>query len=130
MTYQCRHVLSRIKRLAKNSDCQLRYDYGGILQPFSSDDPFEDCSVYKKEILSIMQSLEKEQYITMSGTTFRLTQKGIHIYQYAFQHILKIIYDKWIPFIALIISVLSFMKSYGISLDDAVTWCMRLLKTQ
>lgn len=126
MTYQCRYVLKQIKKLSSNSDMALRFCSDGMIRPFTADTPFADCSKYKKEILSIMQMLKKEQYIHLSDTTFSLTQKGLHIYQDAFQRILKIIYDKWIPFIALLVSILSFMKSYNIGIDDIATYCKQL----
>lgn len=130
MTYQCKYVLKQIRKLSSNSDMALRFNSDGLIRPFSADAPFADCSKYKKEIISIMQLLEKECYITLSGTTIRLTQQGIHIYQNAFQRIFKILYDKWIPFIALLVSILSLMKSYGMGLDDIFTWCMQLLAMQ
>lgn len=130
MTYQCKHVLKCIKQLSKNTDMHLRFTSDGTIYPFSSDTPSADCSKYKKEIVSIMRELHKQNYIALDGYRFQLTQQGIHTYQHALEHIFKIIYDKWIPFFALIISILSLAKSYGIDFKFLITLCMRLLRIE
>lgn len=40
----------------------------------------------------------------------------------------RFILDKFIPFFALIISILSLLKSYGYGIEELFTWCMQLLE--
>lgn len=113
MTLQSLIVLCKIKYLSNNSDTALRFDPDGMIYPFTSDTPSADCTKYKKEIISIMGCLRNKGYITMSDKCIRLTQEGIHFWQKILIWLVKIIYDKLIPFCALIISIVSLMKSFG-----------------
>lgn len=39
----------------------------------------------------------------------------------------RFVLDKTIPFLALIVSIVSLLKSYGCGIEDFFTWCMQLL---
>lgn len=113
MTLQSFKVLYKIKHLSKNSDTPLRFDSDGMIYPFTADTPFADCTKYKKEIISIMDYLRDKEYITIKSKYIRLTQDGIHFWQKILNLIWKTIYEKFIPFCALILSIISFLKSFG-----------------
>lgn len=115
MTFQSFRVLQRIKKLSNNSDRALRFYSDGMIYPFTSDTPCADCSKYKKEIISIMDSLKSKGYIQLSSDTIRLTQEGIHFWQNLISLFWKFIHQKLVPFIALIVSIISLMVSFNSS---------------
>lgn len=80
MTRQCKYVLKQIKKLANNTDVPLRFTSDGKIYPYSTDEPFADCSKYKSEFMTIMRKLELEHFITIFPNKgyFRLEYDGIH----------------------------------------------------
>ena len=131
LTVQCKKVLYQLKKLTNNSNAEFCYLLNTACFCLSDDtNQTYDYSEYSNEINSIMTHLILEGYAknTFNDLHFRLTQKAIHIQQFRF-HILKIyVSEKWISIIALIISALSLLKSYGCGIDDVFNACMQLLK--
>lgn len=131
LTKQCKEILSLLKLLTNNSDAEFSYLANTNCFCLSRDiECTRDYSAYASEIFSIMEQLLNEGYVknTFNPYHFRLTQKSIHHKQFICRAILNYLCDKWISLIALIVSILALLKSYGYGIDDIFISCMQLLR--
>lgn len=111
LTYPCRDVLKNLKRLSKNTDCNISYLYGTT--SFSLDD--EDSEVYnyqkyQDEIESIISHLVDSGYLEYNygnNVNFHLTQNGLHHSSLTFQSaILFLLKNFALPIVVSIITTL------------------------
>ncbi|MDO5345330.1 MAG: hypothetical protein Q4E91_06255 [Lachnospiraceae bacterium] len=131
LTRECRSVLNELKLLTSNTEDEFSYLGDTTCFCLSNDVNQEyDYQKYQSEISSIMHQLEAEGYIitTWNEYHFQLTQKAIHEKQFKRHKRLEYISEKWISFIALIISALALLKSYGYGIERIIHECMKLLE--
>lgn len=131
LTKECRNVLNELKLLTSNTEDEFSYLGATTCFCLSNDvNKKYDYQKYQSEISSIMHQLESEGYIitTWNKYHFQLTQKAIHEKQFKCHRRLEYISEKWISFIALIISALALLKSYGYGIERIIHICMRLLE--
>lgn len=132
MTSQCRTVLSNLKKLTNNTECNISYVYGDTLFCVECEEnKYYNYQKYESEIESIISSLIESGYLKYNygnQYNFSLTQKGIHINQFTFSAIRSYFADKLIDILALIISIIALLKSYGYGVDDLINFCTKLLK--
>lgn len=131
ITKECKSVLNELKLLTSNTEAEFSYLSGTTCFCLSDDiNKTYDYCRYKSEISSIMQHLINEGYIvsTWNEYHFHLTQNAIHENQFKHFERLKYVSEKWISFIALIISALALLKSYGYGIERIIRACMKLLE--
>ena len=131
MTSQCKSVLSGLKKLTNNTECNI--SYFGDTSCFCLDDEDKTFSYkkYEDEIDSVISALVHEGYLKYNygnEYNFCLTQKGIHKKQFTLSAILSYFTDKLIDILALIIAIIALLKSYGYDvLTPVITLCKQLL---
>ena len=131
MTSQCKAVLSGLKKLTNNAECNI--SYLSDTSCFCIDDKSKTFSYkkYEDEIESIISALVYEGYLKYNygnEYNFCLTQKGIHKKQFTLSAILSYFTDKLIDILALIIAIIALLKSYGYDvLTPVITLCKQLL---
>ena len=131
MTSQCKTVLSGLKKLTNNTECNI--SYLSDTSCFCLDDENKTFSYkkYEDEIESIISALVYEGYLKYNygnEYNFCLTQKGIHKKQFTLSAILLYFTDKLIDILALIIAIIALLKSYGYDvLTPVITLCKQLL---
>lgn len=131
MTSQCKTVLSGLKKLTNNTECNI--SYLSDTSCFCLDDENKTFSYkkYEDEIESIISALVYEGYLKYNygnEYNFCLTQKGIHKKQFTLSAILSYFTDKLIDILALIIAIIALLKSYGYDvLTPVITLCKQLL---
>lgn len=131
MTSQCKTVLSGLKKLTNNTECNI--SYLSDTSCFCLDDENKTFSYkkYEDEIESIISALVYEGYLKYNygnEYNFCLTQKGIHKKQFTLSAILSYFTDKLIDILAIIIAIIALLKSYGYDvLTPVITLCKQLL---
>lgn len=113
MTFQCRRVLSELKKLSGNTDALLSF-VGGSNQICRLDDydKIYDYTIYSDEISSIIDCLIKEGYLVngFNQYNFSLTHKALHGAQYNMEMFTSYLLNNWIAIVALIISIIALLK--------------------
>ena len=132
LTKECKIVLNNLKTLTLNTEADICYlgetTYFCLVSDHSK---FYDYGSFYREIGSILDPLANEGYIvyTINPYHFKLTQKSLHSGQFIFSTFLSYAADKAIDFIALIISIIALLKSYGYDvLTPLFTLCKSLLE--
>lgn len=130
LTKESRAVLNELKTLTSNTEAEFSYlGYTTCFCLSTDSNRTYDYRKYQSEISGIMQQLATEGYVvsTYNEFHFRLTQKAIHEKQFKRYNRLKYASEKWISFVALIISALALLKSYGYGIERIIRGCMTLL---
>ena len=132
MTIQGKIVLSKFKKLTENTERSFSYLYDSTC--FCLDeDPTKtyDYINYFNEIEGIITLLIQEGYLVTAynNYSYKLTQKGIHNKQFTLHQVINYFSDKLIDIIAVIISVIALLNSYGYDLlTPLFDLCKKLLK--
>lgn len=131
MTSQCKAVLSGLKKLTNNTECNISYLSDTSCFCLDDDNKTFSYKKYEDEIESIISALVYEGYLKYNygnEYNFCLTQKGIHKKQFTLSAILSYFTDKLIDILALIIAIIALLKSYGYDvLTPVITLCKQLL---
>lgn len=130
LTKECKDVLNELRLLTSNTEDEFSYlGYTTCFCLSDNQNKTYDYQKYQSEISSIMLQLKSEGYIitTRNEYHFQLTQKAIHEKQFKHHQRIAYISDKWISFVALIISALALLKSYGYGIERIIHECMKLL---
>ena len=131
MTSQCKTVLSGLKKLTNNTECNISYLSDTSCFCLDDDNKTFSYKKYEDEIESIISALVYEGYLKYNygnEYNFCLTQKGIHKKQFTLSAILSYFTDKLIDILALIIAIIALLKSYGYDvLTPVITLCKQLL---
>lgn len=134
MTFQSKKVLTGIKKLTNNTAANVSYscDHNTHLVLDDSDDKFYDYGKYESEIESIISLLVEEGYLEYNlgnKWNFSLTQKGIHKTQLTFHKICSFLLHNSIGILALIVSIIALLTSYGYYvLTPLLDLCKQLLR--
>lgn len=131
LTKQCKNVLYEIKTLTNNTEAEFCFISGEPYLCLSDNSiRYYDYTKYIDEISSIMAQLESEGYIipTINAFHFRLTQKALHLKQFALSNVYLYFKDKLVDILALIISIIALLKSYDYDvIDKIISVCKQLL---
>ena len=132
MTTQCKAVLSGLKKLTNNTESCFSYVYNSTYFCLDDDpDKTYNYENYSNEIEGIITLLIQEGYLanTYSNRTYQLTQKGIHNKQFTLHKVMNYFSDKLIDIIAVVISIIALLNSYGYDLLTPIfDLCKKLLK--
>ena len=131
MTFQCKAVLKELRKLVKNTEDVFSYEIGTNNFYLDETGDTYDYSKYNKEISSIITLLVNEGFITPAYNhySFQLTQKGLHPYQLTFETAMTYLSDKFIDILAIVISLLALLNSYGYDLlTPIINLCKNILK--
>lgn len=129
MTSQCKAVLSELKKLTDNTECDISYLGGTTCFCLDDQNKTYNYQKYASEIDGIISLLVKEEYLTytINEYNFKLTQKGIHKTQFALSKFGSYLSDKFIDILALVISIIALLNSYGYDvLAPLITLCKKL----
>jgi len=110
MTSQCKEVLSELKKLTNNTECNI--SYLGYTDCFCIDDADKTYNYekYESEIESIITSLVEEGYLRYNYGNiynFCLTQKGIHKGQFTLSAVTAYLLNNLISILALIVAIIA-----------------------
>lgn len=132
ITKECKNVLYELKLLTSNTESEISFIADTTYLCLSDDErKLYNYQKYKNEIYGILDQLEADGYVsfTFNEYHFRLTQKAIHKNQFALSDISNYLRDKMIDILALVISVIALLKSYGYDVvTPFVTSCKQLLE--
>lgn len=132
MTSQCKSVLLGLKKLTQNTECDFAYLHNSTCFCLVTDySKVYDYKKYENEIDGITTLLVQEGYLipTYDKYTFKLTQKGLHNRQFTLRKITAYFSDKFIDFLAVIISIFALLNSYGYDLlTPLINLCKKLLR--
>lgn len=110
LTYPCRDVLKHLKKLTRNTDCNISYLYGTTSFSLDDTDEVYDYQKYQDEIESIISHLVESGYLQYNygnNVNFHLTQKGLHHSSLTFQSAIIFLFKNFaLPIVVSIITTL------------------------
>lgn len=113
MTFQCKKILKRIRKLSNNEPIKLHYQ-NGLIRVHSDLSRVCDCSDLKVEMITILKELSRTEYLEFGNNgVFNLTHLGIHPHQYTWDKMKSFLFKSF--FVPVVVAFFTSLITFWIS---------------